>query len=57
MKKIPKKITSIKQLFGTLPDDINLDDVKTERLTRKDKSPVKIIKQVKVQNKTGSVLK
>ena len=34
LKKIPEKITSIEQLFGTLPNDIDLDDVKTERLTK-----------------------
>ncbi len=33
MKKIPDKITSIDQLFGTLPDDIDADDVRTERLS------------------------
>jgi len=34
LKKIPEKITSIEQLFGTLPNDIDLDDVKTERLAK-----------------------
>ena len=33
LKKIPEKVTSIEQLFGTLPNDIDLDDVKTERLS------------------------
>jgi prevent-host-death family protein len=33
-KTIPDKITSIEQLFGTLPNDVDLDDVKTERLTK-----------------------
>jgi prevent-host-death family protein len=33
-KKIPKKITSIEELFGTLPSDVDIDDVKTERLTK-----------------------
>jgi len=32
-KQIPEKITSIEQLFGTLPNDIDLDDIKTTRLT------------------------
>ena len=32
LKKIPEKITSIEQLFGTLPSDIDLDDARTERL-------------------------
>ena len=34
LKSIPKQITSIEQLFGTLPDDIDLEDVKTERLSK-----------------------
>lgn len=34
LKKIPEKITSIEQLFGTLPNDVDLDDVKAERLTK-----------------------
>ena len=33
LKKIPENVTSIEQLFGTLPSDIDIDDVKTERLT------------------------
>ena len=32
MKEIPDKITSVESLFGTLPNDIDLDDVRTERL-------------------------
>ena len=32
MKKMPEKVTSVEQLFGTLPDDIDLDDVKAGRL-------------------------
>ena len=32
-KKIPEKVTSVDQLFGTLPSDIDLDDVKTGRLS------------------------
>jgi predicted nucleic acid-binding protein len=32
LKRIPEKVTSVEQLFGTLPDDIDLDDVKTHRL-------------------------
>ena len=31
-KQIPEEITSITQLFGTLPSDIDLDDIKTGRL-------------------------
>ena len=34
MKKIPEKIVSIDNLFGTLPNDIDLDDVRMERLTK-----------------------
>lgn len=33
LKKVPEKITSIEQLFGTLPSDIDLDDIKTEMLS------------------------
>ncbi len=33
-KKLPEKITSVEQLFGTLPGDVDLDDVKTERLSK-----------------------
>ncbi|MDR1558227.1 MAG: hypothetical protein LBS84_00775, partial [Clostridiales bacterium] len=34
MKKVPEKVTSIEQLFGTLPNDIDIDDIRTERLAR-----------------------
>ncbi len=34
LKRMPEKITSVEQLFGTLPDDIDLDDIKAERLQR-----------------------
>ena len=34
LREVPKKITSIEQLFGTLPGDVDLDDVRTERLTK-----------------------
>jgi len=34
LKKMPEKITSVEQLFGTLPSDIDLDDVRTERLSK-----------------------
>jgi prevent-host-death family protein len=33
LKKLPEKITSVDSLFGTLPNDIDLDDVRMERLT------------------------
>jgi len=34
LKKIPEKITSVDSLFGTLPNDIDLDDVRMERLAK-----------------------
>jgi len=34
MKKLPEKITSIDNLFGTIPNDINLDDVRLEQLSK-----------------------
>ncbi|MCL1854959.1 MAG: type II toxin-antitoxin system Phd/YefM family antitoxin [Clostridia bacterium] len=34
MRKFPEKITSIENLFGTLPNDMDLDDVRTERLAK-----------------------
>ena len=34
LKKMPEQITSVEQLFGTLPNDIDLEDVKTERLSK-----------------------
>jgi prevent-host-death family protein len=34
VRRIPKKVTSVEQLFGTLPDDIDLEDIRTERLSR-----------------------
>ena len=34
LKKIPEQITSVEELFGTLPNDIDLDDVKAERLSQ-----------------------
>ena len=33
-KEIPGQITSVEQLFGTLPSDVDLDDVKRERLSK-----------------------
>ena len=32
-KRMPETVTSIDQLFGTLPSDIDLDDVKMGRLS------------------------
>ena len=32
MKNIPDKVTSVEQLFGTLPSNVELDDIKAERL-------------------------
>ena len=34
LKKMPGTVTSVDQLFGTLPGDVDLDDVKTERLSK-----------------------
>jgi len=34
MKKLPAEITSVESLFGTLPDDIDRDDARTERLAQ-----------------------
>jgi prevent-host-death family protein len=33
-KHVPEKITSVEQLFGTLPDDIDLEDVRMARLSK-----------------------
>lgn len=33
LKQLPKRITSVEQLFGTLPNDIELDEVREERLS------------------------
>ena len=32
-KRVPETVTSIEQLFGTLPNDIDLDDIKMGRLS------------------------
>ena len=32
-KRMPETVTSIEELFGTLPSDIDLDDVKIGRLS------------------------
>jgi len=34
LKKMPEQITSVEQLFGTLPSDIDQDDVRAERLSK-----------------------
>jgi len=34
MKKLPEKITLIDNLFGTIPNDIDLDNVRLERLSK-----------------------
>jgi prevent-host-death family protein len=34
LKKMPEKVTSIEQLFGTLPDGIDLDEVRAQRLSQ-----------------------
>lgn len=33
LKRISERVTSIEQLFGTLPDDIDLDEVRMKRLS------------------------
>ena len=33
-KTIPVQITSVEQLFGTLPCDIDIDDIKAERVSQ-----------------------
>ena len=33
LKTIPDEITSVEQLFGTLPSDIDIDDVRRKRLS------------------------
>jgi len=33
-KKMPKEVTSVEQLFGTLPSDVELEEVKGERLSK-----------------------
>ena len=34
IKKIPEHVTSVEQLFGTLPNDIDQDEVRAERLSK-----------------------
>jgi len=34
LKKMPETVTSVEQLFGTLPSDVDLDDIKAERLSK-----------------------
>lgn len=34
-KEIPVQIRSVEQLFGTLPSDVDLEDVKQEKLKNK----------------------
>ena len=34
LKKMPETVTSVEQLFGTLPSDVDLEDVKNERLSK-----------------------
>jgi prevent-host-death family protein len=34
LKRMPEEVTSVEQLFGTLPGDIDLEDVRTERLSK-----------------------
>jgi prevent-host-death family protein len=34
LRRIPEKVTSIEQLFGTLPNDIDIDDIIAARLSK-----------------------
>jgi prevent-host-death family protein len=34
LKRMPEEVTSVEQLFGTLPGDIDLEDARTERLSK-----------------------
>jgi hypothetical protein len=34
LKRVPEEVASVEQLFGTLPDDIGLEDARMERLSR-----------------------
>ena len=34
LKTMPAQVTSVEQLFGTLPGDIDIEDVKAERLSQ-----------------------
>lgn len=34
MKQMPEQVTSAEQLFGTLPNDIDTEDVRAERLSK-----------------------
>ena len=34
LKQMPETVTSVEQLFGTLPSDVDLEDIKTERLSK-----------------------
>lgn len=34
LKKMPDRVTSVEQLFGTLPGDVDLDDIRAERLSK-----------------------
>jgi len=34
LKQVPEQVTSVEQLFGTLPSDIDSEDVRIERLSK-----------------------
>jgi len=34
LKKMPEKITAVEQLFGTLPGDVDLDDIRADKAKR-----------------------
>ncbi len=53
VKQLPETVTAIEQLFGTLPNDIDLDDLKVERLSKsehpgKNVSPMNEIIKAKI---------
>ena len=34
LNQIPEQVTSVEQLFGTIPGDISIEDERTERLSK-----------------------
>jgi antitoxin (DNA-binding transcriptional repressor) of toxin-antitoxin stability system len=33
-REVPERVTQVEQLFGTLPGDMDLEDMRTERLIK-----------------------
>jgi prevent-host-death family protein len=33
LKRMPEEVSSVEQLFGTLPDDVDLEDIRVKRLS------------------------